>query len=100
MAGHGLIEKGWTLKFGGSPYNIPKQRKWAGCCDYPHKIIHISDLCLEKYPRWSEIKKVVLHEIAHALFKGILHTHNDTAWKYHCEEIGAFSGAVIHLKGV
>ena len=78
MSYHGL--DGWTLKM-----DRPRTTRRAGQCRYTAKEISITEpYALKASP--VELRKTILHEIAHALTPG---AHHGTEWKNKMRELGA-----------
>jgi predicted SprT family Zn-dependent metalloprotease len=77
MTQHGLIMTGWNLV-------IDNAVKRFGRCSYRLRQINLSGPLIELNDE-SEVRDVILHEIAHALTKGDGH---GARWKAKCVEIG------------
>ena len=78
MTKHGLIEKGWSLRF-------DKAKRRYGCCMHSRRIISLSSP-LTQIRQDDNVKNTILHEIAHALVGGG-HGHDDV-WRTKALEIG------------
>lgn len=77
---HGLT--GWKLV-------IKDTGDKAGICNYSEKTIYLSSLLFRGYNcNYEKVKKILMHEISHALTPG--HNH-DTVWKGVCRELGGDS---------
>lgn len=81
MTEHGLIQKGWTLRFDNS------KRRAGLCCEdrLNGNYISLSKVLLPLHTNES-VKNTILHEIAHALV-GCKHGHN-RVWVKKAKEIG------------
>jgi predicted SprT family Zn-dependent metalloprotease len=79
MRQHGLTQLGWTFEY-------DRAVRRFGVCKYRPKVIGLSEH-LVRLNGLTEVKDVILHEIAHALV-GQGHGHNNV-WKRKCIEIGA-----------
>lgn len=77
MNQHGISQKGWKFSFDNA-------RRRFGCCSYRKKQISLSKH-LTLLNSESEVKNVILHEIAHALTRG---HHHDHIWRAKAIEIG------------
>jgi hypothetical protein len=83
---HGLA--GWTLK----TMNASDK---AGMCSYMEKTIYISTLYMRGHNcNYEKVKKVLMHEIAHALKPG--HSHG-AGWKEKCRELGGDSRLAVTM---
>lgn len=75
---HGLREKGWT-------FAVSRGKSLLGSCAYKTKTIKISKYLIQLGTD-EEVRKTVLHEIAHALVGGKAgHGH---LWRAKCRQIG------------
>jgi predicted SprT family Zn-dependent metalloprotease len=77
MKEHGIIEKGWKFKFDNA-------KRRFGVCKYTPKLISLSKP-LTILNNESQVKDVILHEIAHALTPGEGHS---MVWKRMAKSIG------------
>jgi len=78
MNNHGLLQAGWKFKW-------DKAISSAGCCHFSSSTITLSRHLIPLMPE-SEVRDIILHEIAHALV-GVNHAH-DVVWKAKAIEIG------------
>jgi predicted SprT family Zn-dependent metalloprotease len=79
MGREGLVAQGWGVEFN-------NRRVHLGNCFYSAKTIELSRHFVENHSE-EEIKEVILHEIAHALLKGIEEGHGPL-WKAECRRLG------------
>lgn len=80
MSDHGLIDKGWEFAY------MKKAKRLFGLCCYGIRTIKLSPYLTDLNER-SEVKDVILHEIAHALTQKS--RGHGKQWKAKCIEIGA-----------
>lgn len=67
----------------------------GGLCSYNDKIIYLSTFLLRGHNcNYKKVRKVLLHEIAHALTPG--HSHG-LKWKEKCKEIGGDSRLAVSM---
>lgn len=78
MTEHGLIQKGWALRFDNS-------KRRAGLCNENKRLIGLSKVIVPSM-KDEDILDTILHEIAHALV-GCKHGHNKV-WQRKAREIG------------
>ncbi len=80
--------KGWSLKLRKIP-NV------AGYCSYMNKTITLSNLFMMGHNcDYSKVKKVLMHEIAHAVTPG--QSHNEI-WKNKCRKLGGDSRLAVTM---
>ena len=67
----------------------------AGLCSYVDQTITISSIFIRGHNcNYAKVKKVLMHEIAHALTPG--HSHG-AGWKKKCREIGGDSRLAVTM---
>lgn len=75
---YGLAAEGWSFQFN-------RGLKLLGACNYSAKKIELSKYFV-KYATRSEVKEVILHEIAHA--KAGSNAAHGPLWQEECRKIG------------
>lgn len=75
-------------------FDFDNAKKRVGCCKHGKKLITISRHLADQLSE-SEIRDVLLHEIAHALV-GVSHGHNQV-WKRKALEIGCNAQRCCHV---
>lgn len=86
------IEQLKTLGLSTWCFKYDNAERRGGQCDYTKRTISLSKKLVEFVQDFEEIKKIIYHELAHALCPG---EHHNAVWKRKCIELGG-SGERCH----